>query len=183
MKRKILRLGWVLRTEGIINSEQLGQALDAQKSAPNKTLGEILTYLFGIPEYEIETVFSREIIRQTISDYFYSELEKKFSNLDKEIDELIPGINILIRRHERLSSFSSSFSLKSDMYQPTGNSSFLKKIICDIDHIKITTFSQKEVTFNDVKLEYDVHSKQIRLDNPAIMSEARLRLNQIFRSQ
>lgn len=180
MNRKIFRLGWVLITEGIITRQQLEQALDAQQISPSKTIGEILNYLFGIPEYEIETVFIREVLAQTIVDWFYSEIAHKMKNQDKDINALIPEIKVLIRSYERVSSFTSNFSLKKDMYQPTGSSNCLKKIICDIDHITITTYSNKEIIFKDLEIEYNVQSKKITLDNTSILSEAKLKLTQII---
>jgi hypothetical protein len=182
MSQKKLKLGWVLVLEGVITRQQLDKVLDVRRLHKTKSIGEIVNKLFSIPEGKVESIFVREVLIPTISESLYKELRKTKTTQEIDIKELVPTIAVKVSKFHRNTNSSKLFTFESPtFFQPSSQKGFLSTIDCTIDKLEIKTRFDANIEFKDVELEYDLQNQTISWENPAILLEAKIRLNQIIK--
>ncbi len=184
MSQKILKLGWVLVLDGVISRQQLDKALSIQKLHPTRSIGEIICKLFNIPEGIIEAIFVREVLVPTISECVYTELRKSKTAQEVDIKELVPTVEVIISKFQRNTHSSKLFTFESpNSFQPSSQKSFLSTIECTIQQLELKTSFDTNIKFKDVILEYNIQNQTISWDNPAVLTEAKVRLNQLIKGK
>ena len=184
MSQKILKLGWVLVLDGVISREQLNEALSIQKLHRTRSIGEIISKLFNIPEGKIESIFVRDVLIPTITECVYTELSKIKPAQEIDAKELVPTVEVTISQFRRNTLSSKLFTFESpNSFKPSSQKSFLSTIECTIQQLELKTSFDTNIKFNDVVLEYNMQNQTISWDNPAVLVESKVRLNQIIKKK
>jgi hypothetical protein len=177
-------LGDALVKEGLINQTQLQKSLSVHISHPTKSLGEILSKLYGIAEGKVEAIFVQNILLPAIRNFLYAELQKKINNPDFDLAKEVPSMEIKIRGYQRVTIASKSFTYENDLfYGPATAKHFLFRIDCTIEAIVMRTVYADTLEFKEVFLEFDLQNQRVTLENPSIIMEAKIKLNQITKGR
>lgn len=182
--KKIPRLGDTLVLEGLIDKKQHEKSLSVQHTHPMKSIGEIISKLYNIPEGKIEAIFVKNILVPSIHNHLYSELGKKINNPDFDLVKIVPAIDIQIKTYKRITIASKTFSYANDlMFEPSTDKIFLSKIDCVVESIVMHTAYDESIQFQHILLEFDIPSQKITLENPAIIMEAKIKLTQVLKKR
>ncbi len=176
------KLGQTLVSAGIISQKQLDKSLSVQRSHPTKSIGEIVSKLYNIQEGVIEATFVKAVLSPAIRNFIYSELKKKINTPGFNLLKAVLSIDLEIQRYKRITIASKTFTLdENSFYKPSKDKKFLSKINCTIKSIVLHTAHNARIDFNDVLMEFDIQSQKLSMDNPSLIMEAKIRLNQILK--
>jgi hypothetical protein len=175
------KLGYALVMEGLIDEQQLAKSLSVQKLHPTKSIGEIVSKLYNISEEAVESIFVRDILIPSFRNFLYSELKKKINTPDFDLLKAVPAIEIILGNYTRVTIVSKTFAYVDNLLRPSTHKNFLSKIDCSIKTVQLRTLYEKVIEFQDVVVEYDIQNQRITMENPSLIMEAKIRLNQIMK--
>ena len=180
--KKIAKIGEILIKEGIISGIQLENILGVQDRQPERSVGEIAADLYAIREDEIESIFGNHILLQVVKEWFQAGLTEKLPNL--ALDTIISSIDVQISRFTRSAIAQKEFVKGGGpLFQGAEEKKYLYKINCEVDKVIIKTAMGPEIAFENLTVEYDVQSQQLKVDNAAVLLEAKIRLIQLVKGQ
>lgn len=177
-------LGEALIEAGLISKAHLHEALAAQASNPNLSLGEIITQLYDVPRDMIESHYITLAIIPRIKEWLQKQLNKKEFSDGLPTGSVIADIAISVSAFSRYKGDIVSFKrIEGGLYRESSALQKMEKILTSIDSLIITTTKQQKVELTNIDLEVNLQDKGVRPDNPGFLAELNLRIQKTFKGK
>ncbi|RJX34503.1 MAG: hypothetical protein C4531_03765 [Desulfurivibrio sp.] len=176
-----MKFGWILLREGLIQRKQMGNILDLQKKHQDLLFGELASHYFSVPEEEIEAAFANHVLIPFVKNWFLEELRKKLKLEGMHAEEFVCGVEVNLTGFTRKIIRSSCYENAGDRYRLGSGSVELH--IAGVTRFIVHTSGRESLLFDDVSFDLNMTRLEMQLTNPHLLTEAKLRLLQVFKKQ
>ncbi|MBU0908239.1 MAG: hypothetical protein KKA54_09495 [Proteobacteria bacterium] len=177
----LMKFGWILLREGLIQRKQMENILNLQKKHQDMLFGELASHYFSVPEEEVEAVFANHVLIPFVEKRLLEELRRKVKVEGMNVEEFICGVEVELAGFTRKIIRSSFYNNDRDRYS-LGSGSVALQII-GTTRLDVHTAVNESLVFEDVEFEVKMASLEMHLTNPHLLTEAKLRLMQLFKKQ
>jgi len=178
----LMKFGWILLREGLIQRKQMENILNLQKKHQDRLFGELASHYFSVPEEEIEAAFANHVLIPFVKNWLLEGLREKVKGEGINVAEFVAGVEVNLSGFTRKIIRSSFYANDRDRYS-LGAGSVELQIAGAARLIVHPIGGNESLVFDDVQFEVKMARLEMHLTNPHLLTEAKLRLMQLFKRQ